>query len=185
MRINKVLSLSIVSLAIAAAAGADTTTTIGLDSENTSRTTTVTATVEQQATVTVPAAIAFDVTNVGADTASSSASLVTVTSLMLTPGNSLKISVSTAATTFDGSGGTPFDASDVRWTGGSWTNATPHASGTGGLSSTANEVATCTANATACNTGDATFSLKAHAGVTRLGAQALTMTWHFASLTIP
>jgi hypothetical protein len=182
MRINKILTLSIVSLAIAGAAGADTTTTIGLDSENTSRTTSVTATVEQQATVAVPTAIAFDVTNVGADTPSSAASAVVVTDIMLTAGNSLKISVTTASTTFGGSGGTPFDASDVRWTGGSWTNATPHASGTDGLSSAPNEVATCTADATACHTDNATFSLKAHSGVTRLGAQGLTMTWHFSSL---
>jgi len=184
MRINKVLSLSIASLAIAVAAGADTAATISLASENTSQTTSMTATVDQQATVTVPSAIAFHVTNVGADTASTAASPVTVTDLLLTAGNALKISVSTTSTTFDGSGGTPFDASDVRWTGGDWTTtATPAASGTGGLTGTAKEVATCTTDATGCATTDATFSLKAHSGVTRLGAQALTMVWHFASIT--
>ncbi len=183
MRINKILSLSIVSLAIATAAGAAGELLTPLPQDAT-QLTTLTATVAEQATVTVPTDIAFAVSDITADTASTTGTSVTVTDIVLDSGNKLQILVSSAATSFTGIGtGTTFTASDVRWSGAAvWsTGGAATASGTGGLTSTPKEIATCTGVA-ACNTSDAIFSLKGDSAVTLAGAQTLTMTWRFASI---
>jgi hypothetical protein len=180
MRIKRVLSLSIVALAMATAAGA--TDTVALPG-NSTQTTELTATVSEQATVTVPTAISFAVVNIGAQTLGSAAA-VSVTGILLNTGKNLEISVKAGGdfvTTGSGTG-TAFSAGDVIWTGGTGTHWTGIADSTGLSTSTFKAVATCDGTQTSCSTSDAGFKLKANSAVTLLGAQALTMTWHFASI---
>lgn len=175
MRINKVLSLSIASLAIAAAAGAQTLLTLP---DSTTLSSTLTATVSEQATVTVPATITFPVTDISADTPAN-ASAITVTGILLdTATKQLKISIKAASGSFSGSG-TTYSASDVTWgTGASWTNATET---TGTLSTSFQELVTCDAGVSGCNTTDAKFKLTAEP-VSFSGSKTLTMNYKVESI---
>jgi|GEM_PF-6754381 len=177
MRIKRILSLSIASLALATAASAQVL--ISLPDE--SQTTTFTATIDEQATVTVPTDIAFHVTNVLADTASTDPSPVTVTGIVLTT-TTKKLKISVKGSAFTGSS-TPYSTADVLFTGGDWTTTATASSGNLNVDhSTYATLATCNANEAACSTADAGFSLKANSAVTTNGTQSLTMTWKFESI---
>jgi ABC-type transport system substrate-binding protein len=147
-----------------------------------SQTTTLTATVSDQATVTTPANVTFTVNDVASSTAGSAAA-VTVTGIVLpTAADKLKVSVKANAASFTPpvALATTWDASDVSWTGGTWTNATA-ASGT--LSSASfGEVARCDADVSACNSTDVAFTLAAKSTVKRSGNHTLTITWKFEKL---
>jgi hypothetical protein len=178
MRTKSLLSLTFAALLTATAAGA--ATTIPLPDE--SQTTTLDADVTEQAQVTVPATITFNVTDIALDTSSAAASPVTITNIVLdTATKQLKLSVKGSGASFSGSA-TPYNAADVRWTGGSWTNGTGAASGAGGLTTSYKEVATCDADVASCSTTDAVFTLKSNTSITQSGNQSLTMTWKFESI---
>ena len=180
MRIKAVLALTVASLAVAAAAGADPA--ISLSLPDTSRTTTAVAVIIEQVLVTVPATITFAVTDISVATPSTVASPVSVTNIVLaTLTKQLKISIKAGGLTFTGST-TPFNASDIRWTGGTWTNAISQPSGGTGLTTTYKEIATCTAGALACATTDAVFSLASNTSIALSGTQSLTISWKFESI---
>jgi hypothetical protein len=181
MHIKALLPLSIVSLAMAATAGADPAVTVTLP--DTSRTTTALAIIVEQVQVTIPATITFNVIDISVATPSATASPVTVTGIVLsTLTKQLKISVKAGGATFTGSA-TPYNASDVRWTGGTWINATPQPSGGTGLTTSYKEVATCSATLlVTCSTTDAVFSLAPNASIALSGTQSLTMTWKLESI---
>ena len=149
---------------------------------DTSQTTTLTATVQDQARVTTPANVTFTVNDVTAATSGSNAA-VTVTNIVLpTATDKLKISVQANAASFTPpvALATTWSASDVSWTGGTWTNAT---AAPGTLSDSAyGEVARCDANVTACNSANVAFSLAAKPTVQRSGNHTLTITWKFEKL---
>jgi hypothetical protein len=177
MSLRGFITLSLFPLLMAGAAAA--ATTVALPDE--SQTTTLQATISEQGQVSVPPAITFNVADVSVDTASAAATAVTVSGIALaTATKQLRLSVKAAGATFTGSS-TPFNASDIHWTGGSWTNGTGAASG-GGLSTSYQEVGTCDANVASCGTADAVFSLKANTSVRHSGSQSLTMTWKFESI---
>jgi hypothetical protein len=142
-----------------------------------SATTTLTAIVSEQATISVPTDVTFNVTNVGASTAATAAS-VTVSNIVLANATKrLKVSLQAAAASFTPpvAGAATWAPADVTWNAATWTNATG-ASGT--LSSGAfNEVATCTADAASCNTTALTFTLGANTAVKRSGNHTLVVRW--------
>jgi hypothetical protein len=147
-----------------------------------SQTTTLTATVSDQATVTTPANVTFTVNDVASSTAGSAAA-VTVTGIVLpTATDKLKISVKAAAASFTPpvALATTWDASDVSWTGGTWTNATA-ASGT--LSSASfGEIAPRDAAVPASNRSAVAFTLAAKPSVRSSGNHTLTITCKFEKL---
>ena len=165
-------------LAAAGAASAQVTVTL----PDTSQTTTLTATVSDQARVTTPANVTFTVNDVSIATAGSAAA-VTVTSIILpTDTDKLKISVQANAANFTApaGGGTTWSASDISWTGGTWTNAT---AAPGTLSNASyGEVARCDADVTACNSANVAFTLAAKPTVERSGNHTLAITWKFEKL---
>jgi hypothetical protein len=155
-------------------------TTVALP--DTSRTTTLTAVVSEQVTVTVPAAVNFNVTNVGTSTDSASASVTIANIVLATATKQVRVSVQANASSFTPpvGGATTWDADDVSWNAASWTNATG-ASGT--LSSSAyNAVATCTADVSSCSTTGLVFTLAANGSVRRAGNHVLTVTWRFEAI---
>jgi len=169
---------AVLSLAVTRVASAQVTVTL----PDTSQTTTLTATVAEQARVTVPSTVTFTVNNVTSSTTGSAAA-VTITNIVLsTATDKLKISVQANAASFTPPvvGATTWSASDVTWTGGSWTTATP-ASGTLSNSSF-NEVARCDANVTSCNSTDVHFTLGAKSSVSRAGNHTLVISWKFEKI---
>jgi hypothetical protein len=149
---------------------------------NSSQTTTLTATVSEQAQVSVPAAVSFNVTNVGASTAASGASMSASSIVLATATKQLKVSIQANAAAFTPpvGGAVTWSASDVSWNAASYTNATG-ASGT--LSDAAyNEVATCDADAGGCSTSGLVFTLAAKNTVKRSGSHTLGVTWKFEAI---
>ena len=151
--------------------------------EDTSQTTTFTATVAEQADVTVPATVTFTVNDVTSST--NGTGFVSATSIVLDDGHFLKISLKGNAAAFTPPGGvTTWDASDVSWAAGTWTNGTGNAAS---LSDTANTyVLVATSNANAASTSSTiTFTLAAKAAASPAiwaGDHTLTATWKFESL---
>lgn len=170
-------------LLAAATAGAQTPVTL----PDTSHTTTLTASVSEQATVTVPTGVAFNVTNVTAQTTANNASITVVNIVLATATKQLKISLMANAASFTPSvsGATTWSATDVSWTtpnggGGSWVNGVRF---NNTLSSGAFlDVATCTADAGSCSTTGLSFRLAAKSTVQRSGAHTLSVTWKFESI---
>ncbi len=169
---------ALLALGVARVASAQVTVTL----PDTSQTTTLTATVPEQARVTIPSTVTFTVNNVAASTAGSAAP-VTITNIVLsTATDKLKISIQANAASFTPPtvGATTWSASDVTWTGGTWTTATP-ASGT--LSNSAyNEVARCDANVASCNSSNVSFTLAAKSSVIRAGNHTLVISWKFEKI---
>lgn len=165
-------------LASAAAASAQTTVTLA----DTSQTTVLTATVNEQARVTVPAGVSFSVNNVASATTATGAAVSISNIVLSSASKQLKISLQADAANFTApvSGATTWAAGDVSWAAGAWTNATAAA---GTLSNSAyNEVATCAADAAACNTSDLVFTLAAKSSVKRSGNHTLTVRWKIESI---
>jgi len=177
-KITVFLLVSILVLSLSAAAGAAVVT---LPDETQS--TTFTATVSEQADVTVPATVTFTVTDVTSTTDGTGD--VSVTSIVLTDGNALKISLQgdAAAFTPPAAGGTTWDVGDVSWAAGTWTNGTGAA---GTLNNTAyTEVASTSANAVSTSS-TVTFTLAAKAAADpaiKAGDHTLAATWKFESFT--
>lgn len=149
---------------------------------NETQSTTFTATVAEQANVTVPATVTFNVNDVTSTTDGTGA--VSATSIVLTDGSALKISLQGDAASFTppAAGGTTWDVGDVSWVAGDWTNGT---GAIGTLSSAAYiEVATSDANAVSTSS-TITFTLAAKAAADPAifaGDHTLVATWKFESL---
>ena len=149
---------------------------------DTSQTTTLTATVSEQARVTVPAGVTFNVTNVGAITAATAASVSIDNIVLSTATKQLRVSLQANAASFTPpvGGATTWDAADVSWNAATWTSAT----GAGGTLSSAayTEIATCDADTADCSTTALVFSLGAKSTVQRAGNHTLVVTWRFESI---
>ena len=160
-------------------ASAQTTATL----PDSSQTTTLTATVSEQAQVTVPAGVTFNVTNIGASTAASAASVTVDGIVLATATKQLKISLQANAASFTPSvvGAGTWSAADVSWGAATFSNSGVGAAGT--LSALAyGEIATCAADAASCSTTDLVFTLAPNASVKRSGNHTLSMTWKFESI---
>jgi hypothetical protein len=171
----------IAAMAVMTAGLASAQTTVTLP--NSSQTTTLTASVSEQAQVSVPAGVTFNVTNVGASTAASGASVTVSNIVLATATKQLKISLQANAASFTPSvaAATTWSASDVTWNAATFSNSGVGASGT--LSNAAyGEIATCAADAAACSTTDLVFTLAAKSAVKRSGNHTLAMTWKFESI---
>ena len=152
---------------------------------DTTQSTMFTASVAEQVTITVPAAVSFTVSNIGADTVATDASVTAANIVMSGTGKSLKISLKADAADFTPpvALSTTYAAADVSWNAPSWTNGTG-ASGT--LSSAGfNEVVTCNADSTGCSTAALKFTLQSHPGVQYAGSHTLTATWKVESRDVP
>jgi hypothetical protein len=148
---------------------------------DTTQTTTLTASVSPQARVTVPAGVTFNVLDTSVATVATGAS-VTVTNIVTPAATSqLRLSVQADAASFTPPvAGTSWNASEVTWAAGTWTNATGLA---GTLSSAAyNTVATCDANASACSITGLVFTLGANGAVNRSGSHTLVVRWRFQAI---
>jgi hypothetical protein len=161
-------------------AGAQTT----VELTNTGQTTTLTASVSEQATITVPAGVSFNVTNVNATTTAGAVGVSVQNIVLATSTKQLKISLMAAAASFTPpvAGATTWSAGNVSWTSppSQWVNATRN---NGTLSSGSFvEVATCSADASACSTNNLQFSLAAKSTVKRSGSHTLVVTWKFESI---
>jgi len=177
-KITVFLLVSILVLGLSAAAGA---TDVTLPDE--SQSTTFTATVTEQADVTVPADVTFAVNDV--TIATEATGNVSVTSIVLTDGNALKISLQgdAAAFTPPAAGGTTWDVGDVSWAAGTWTDGTGAVGTLDNLSYT--EVASTDANA-ASTSSTITFTLAAKVAADpaiKAGDHTLTAAWKFESFT--
>jgi len=144
-----------------------------------SQTTVLTAVVAEQAKITVPSGVTFTVNDISANTVAGAANVTVENIVLLTATKQLKISLQADAASFTSSAAT-WAAGDVSWAAASFTNGSGAA---GTLSnSTPNAVATCTADASACNTTDLVFTLAANTGVKRSGNHTLTMRWKIESI---
>ncbi len=147
-----------------------------------SQTTTLTANVSEQARVTVPASVTFNVTNVSANTAGSTAAVSATNIVLAANADKLKISVQAAAASFTPPvvSATTWDAGDVTWVAGTWTAATGQA---GTLTDASyQEIATCNAGVAACSTTSVAFTLAAKSTVARAGNHTLVINWKFEKI---
>jgi hypothetical protein len=178
MSTRKGILLSVAALIAAAATPAQAVTVTLPDS---SLSTVVQLSLLDTATVTVPATLTFVVNDITSATAATAA--VTVTGLSLgTAHLQISLQANAAAFTPPSVGATTWNAGDISWTAGTWTNGTGSA---GTLTSSAfNIVATCNAGflVTGCNNAAIGFTLAAKPGVKISGSHTLTMTWKFASI---
>ena len=176
-KIRLFLLVAVLLLSLSVIAGAAVVVT--LDDETQS--TTFTATVAQQASVTVPSGVAFSVVNVAAST-DSDAQSVTVTQIVLTNLQGIKIYLKVYEATFTKpAGSVTWAVGDISWNAATWSNGTGSA---GTLSSSEYTlVATSTANPETCSTTTLVFTLAAKDTVDRAGAHTLTATWKFESFT--
>ena len=146
---------------------------------NEAQATTFTATVSEQADVTVPATVTFAVVDVSSATQSTESA--SATSIVLTDGNALKISLQASAADFTAAaGGTnTWEDGDVSWNAATWTNGT----GTVGtlINTSYTQVAYTSANAASTATANLIFTLAADATVDRAGNHTLASTWKFES----
>jgi hypothetical protein len=178
MHSKSFLKSLLTGLAVTAALSAQTT----IQLPDSSQSTTLTAAVTEQAQVQVPSGVTFNVTNIGAATAASAASVSVAQIVTATATKQLKISVQAGAAAFTPPvvSATTWSASDVTWNAATWTSATG-ASGT--LSSSSyNEVATCAADSAACSTTGLVFTLGSKTTVKRSGNHTLNITWKFESI---
>ena len=169
-----------VACAVLLLAGAASAVVVTLP--NTTQTTTFTATVSEQANVSVPASVAFNVTNVSADTNSADQS-VSATTVVLSDGKALRVEIQAGAADFTApSGGTvTWAAGDISWDAATWTNGTGSANALSSASYTT--VATSSANAASLSASDLTFTLADKNTVDRAGDHTLAATWKFSSVT--
>ena len=174
----KVVLLTAALAAFGTIATAQTVVTL----DDTSQSTTLTASVAEQARVTVPAGVTFNVANIASSTNATAAS-VTVDNIALSSADrQLKISLLADASDFTPpvTGAATWTAGDVTWNAPTWDNALGE---TGVLSSSsANAVATCTADVASCGTSGLVFTLAANTNVKRSGGHQLSMTWKFESI---
>lgn len=184
MRVRSRPALMVGAAALAAlllgATGASAQVLVSLP--DSAQSTTFTASVAEQVTITVPAAVSFTVSNLANDVDATDASVTAANIVMSGAGKSLKISLKADAAAFTPpvALSTTYDAADVSWNAPAWTNGT---GATGTLSSAGfNEVVTCQADVTGCNTANLKFTLKAHAGVQYAGSHTLTATWKIESV---
>ena len=138
--------------------------------------------VAEQADVTVPINLIFAVNDV--TTATTATGDVSATSIVLTTGNALKISLKAEREDFihPTIEGTTWDANDVSWTAGVWTNGTGVA---GTLSTEYAEVAHTEANA-ASTSSTVTFTLAPKAAANpaiKSGQHVIQVIWKFESFT--
>ena len=177
--VNRFASLAVIACGLLVGASAMAATVTLPDG---TQTTTFTATVSEQITVTVPAAVAFTVNDVTSSTAAAAAS-VTITSMALTSGNHLRISISPDAANFTApDGGTTWASTDVSWnasTGTDFVGASGTMSATPGTDVV---VANCTLNVNACSTADLVFTLAAKPTIDQAGEHTLAATWKFESV---
>jgi len=165
-------------LTVTPVASAQTTVTL----PDTSQTTTMSANVNEQARVTVPAAVTFNVSNIGVSTAASAVSIAADQIVTSSATKQLKISLQANAASFTPpvAGATTWAAGDVSWNAAAWTNATGAAATLS--NSSYNTVATCQADATSCSTTGLVFTLGAKPTVQRSGAHTLVVTWKLESI---
>lgn len=158
----------------AAAADAQSAVTVG---EGPHATTTMSAMVSDQTRVHLPAGIAFNVTDVGRAIASDSVSILLDRIVLPTSTAQVRLSVQAAAPSFTPpvAGVTTWDAADVSWNEGQWSNA----SGAPGAlsSSTYSAIVTCHADVSLCGTDRMSFTLAAKPAVSRAGNHTLTIVW--------
>jgi len=168
-----------VACAVILMAGASLAAVVNLPNETQS--TTFTATVSEQANVSVPASVAFNVTNVSADTNSADQS-VSATTVVLSDGKALRVEIQADAANFTAPfGGTvTWAAGDISWDAATWTNGTGSANA---LSTSYTTVATSNANAASLSASDLTFTLADKNTVDRAGDHTLAATWKFSSVT--
>jgi hypothetical protein len=167
----------LVALGVPSVASAQTTVTL----PDTSQTTTVSVNVSEQARVIVPSGITFNVTNIGASTTASAATVTIDQIVTATATKQLIVSLQANAGSFTPpvTGAATWSAGDLSWNAPSWTNASGSA---GTLSSSAyNTVATCQADAAACSTTALVFTLAPKTTVQRSGTHTLIVTWKFES----
>jgi len=179
-KITVFLLVSVLVLGLSAIAGAAVVVT--LDDETQS--TTFTATVAQQASVSVPATVAFSVGNVAIAT-DSSAQSVTVTQIVLTNGNGIKIFIAADADSFTkpgGFGAVTWASTDVSWVA-TWSAGGVANNDALGAADVYIEVAQSLANPASLSSSDLVFTLAAKATVDRAGDHELTATWKFESFT--
>jgi hypothetical protein len=165
-------------LVVPSAAAAQTTVVL----PDTSQTTTVSVNVSEQARVIVPTGITFNVTNIGASTPASPASVTVDRIVLATATKQLKLSLQANAASFTPpvTGATTWAAGDVTWNAPGWTNATGSTGTLSGASYSA--VATCAADATSCSTTGLVFTLGPNTAVQRSGTHTLVVTWKFESM---
>jgi hypothetical protein len=170
------LHLGVMVALFAAPASAQTTVIL----PDTSQTTGLTVNVLEQATVTIPTTALFAVTNVNAQTSSTTLSVAVeeLTRQTTTTGIRLSLRANTSLFTPPQAGTPTWSASDVSWGAVTWTGATGSA---GTLSSSAfTTLATC--GTTGCSTTALVFTLAPKPSVTRSGSHTLVVTWKIESL---
>ena len=179
MKMRKTIWLVAVAIGLLLTASLANATVVTLPNETQS--TTFTATASEQADVTVPATVTFAVTDVSSATQSTES--VSATSIVLTNGNALKISLQASAADFTAAtGGTnTWEDGNVSWNAATWTNGT----GTSGtlINTSYTQVAYTSANAASTSTSNLIFTLAADATVDRAGDHTLASTWKFESYT--
>jgi hypothetical protein len=149
---------------------------------DTSQTTAMTVTISEQARIAVPAGISFNVTNIGAFTSATAATVTIDQILLASATKQLRLSVRAAASSFTPpvTGAATWTAGAVSWNAGARTAA---AGAAGTLSSSAfTTVATCTASAASCSSTGLVFSLAARPAIKRSGAHTLVVTWKVESI---
>jgi len=176
---NRITSVAVIACSLIAGASAMAATVTLPDS---TQSTTFTATVAEQITVTVPAAIGFTVNDVTSSTAAAAVG-ITITSMALTSGNHLKISLAPDAASFTAPNlGTTWASSDVSWNLSTGTNYTGAAGTMSAVAGTYVVIGNCTLNVNTCSTADLTFTLAAKTTIDQAGAHTLAATWKFESI---
>jgi hypothetical protein len=149
---------------------------------DTSQTTSLTVAISEQARIAVPAGISFNVTNIGAPTSATGASVTIDQVVLASATKQLRLSLRAAASSFTPpvTGAATWAAGDISWNAAAWTAA---AGAAGTLSNSAfATVATCSAGAASCSTTGLVFSLAARPAVKRSGAHTLIVTWKVESI---
>lgn len=175
IRTSMIATLTVMTAVVASAQTAVTL-------PDSSQSTTMTAEVSEQAQVIVPAGVTFNVSNVGAITTASAATVTVDNIVLATATKQLKISLQASAAAFTPSVAlaTTWSAGDVSWGAATFTN------GTGALGTLSNvaysEVGTCAADTASCGTTSLVFELAPNTAVKRSGSHTLVMTWKFESI---
>ena len=173
------LAAAILCTMLAAAAEAQSTVAIV---DGPQPTTTLTAVVSDQARVQLPSGISFNATSVERPIESDAVSVLLDRIVLPTPTAQVRLSVQAAATSFTPpiAGVTTWDAADVSWTAGQWSNAE---GGAGTLSPTTySTIATSHADVSSSSTDGLFFTLAAKPTVTRAGNHTLAIVWKIEAI---
>lgn len=174
--LNPILAAGLLTFAMSAANATSATLTPVGGNQHTD----ITATVSEQVALTVPATAAFSVPDVNSSAATTSLS-VTASSIVLTDGHTLRLSLQPAADNFSGPTGSTHDLSvaNVSWGAVAWTGGAGGVGTAGALvdSSTASEVATSTANAPTLSTTALVLTLASDPLIDRAGDYTLRANW--------